>query len=93
MKIGKVENIVIDILETKPETRDNDNLLILEFIKRVDQNEKSSFENVMKQTNISFESITRARRSVQHKNPGLRNKVIDDIRTEREAEYLNYYKN
>lgn len=92
MKIRKVENIVIDILETKPETRNNDNLLILEFIKRVDQNEKTSFENVMKQTNISFESITRARRSVQHKNPRLKNKDIENVRTEKEAEYFNYYK-
>jgi len=93
MKIRKVENIVIDILETKPETRSNDNLLILEFIKKVDQNEKTSFENVMKQTNISFESITRARRSIQHKNPRLKNRNADEFRKEKEAEYINYFRN
>lgn len=92
MKIKKVENLVKDILEDKPETRNSDNLLILEFVKRTDKNEKTSFESVMKQTNISFESITRARRSIQHKNPRLKNRDTEEARTSKEAEYINYYK-
>lgn len=93
MKISKVENIVKNILEDKPETRNSDNLLILEFVKRTEQNEKTSFEFVMKQTNISFESITRARRNIQHKNPSLKDRDTEEIRTSKEAEYINYYKN
>lgn len=80
MSIRKVEKIVNSILEEKPETRTNDNILILEYMKRTEKIEKESFE-----------SITRARRNIQRNKPYLKNNVIDDYRKEKEAEYLKYY--
>lgn len=91
MKNKEVEKIVDSILENKPETRANDNLLILEYIKKTEDIEKESFERVMQSTKISFESITRARRNIQKNKPYLKNNVVDDFRKEKEAEYLKYY--
>lgn len=91
MSIRKVEKIVNSILEEKPETRTNDNILILEYMKRTEKIEKESFERVMQNTKISFESITRARRNIQRNKPYLKNNVVDDFRKEKEAEYLKYY--
>ena len=48
MKNKEVKKIVDSILENKPETRANDNLLILEYIKKTEDIEKESFERVMK---------------------------------------------
>lgn len=91
MSIRKVEKIVNSILEEKPETRKNDNILILEYMKRTEKIEKESFERVMQNTKISFESITRARRNIQRSKPYLKNNEVDDFRKEKEAEYLKYY--
>ena len=91
MKNKEVEKIVDSILENKPETRVNDNLLILEYIKKTEDIEKESFERVMKQTKVSFESITRARRNIQRMKPYLKNSVVSEFRREKEAEYLKYY--
>lgn len=91
MKIRKVEKIVNYILENKPETRTNDNILILEYIKQTECIEKESFERVMQQTKTSFESITRARRNIQRNKPYLKNNVVDDFRKAKEAEYFKYY--
>ena len=91
MKIRKVEKIVNSILEEKPETRLNDNILILEYIKRTEKVEKESFERVMQNTSISFESITRARRNIQKNKPYLKNKIINNFRQEKEKEYKEYY--
>lgn len=91
MKIKKVEKIVRFILENKPETRKNDNLLILEYIKQTENIELESFERVMKQTKTSFESITRARRNIQRNKPYLKDSVVSDFRKEKEAEYKKYY--
>lgn len=93
MKIKSVENIVKNILENIPATRGNDNLLILEFVKNTDRNEKQTFERVMQQTNVSFESITRARRNIQNKYPKLKNADAEHTRLEQEAEYYEHYKN
>ena len=91
MKNKEVEKIVKSILENKPETRSNDNLLILEYIKKTEDIEKESFERVMQQTKVSFESITRARRNIQRMKPYLKNTVVSEFRKEKEAEYLKYY--
>ena len=91
MSIRKVEKIVNSILEEKPETRTNDNILILEYMKRTEKIEKESFERVMQNTEISFESITRARRNIQRMKPYLKNSVVSEFRREKEAEYSKYY--
>ena len=91
MKNKEVEKIVKSILENNPETRVNDNLLILEYIKKTENIEKESFERVMKQTKVSFESITRARRNIQRMKPYLKNSVVSEFRREKEAEYSKYY--
>ena len=88
MKNKEVEKIVDSILENKPETRANDNLLILEYIKKTEDIEKESFERVMKQTKVSFESITRARRNIQRMKPYLKNSVVSEFRREKEEEYF-----
>lgn len=91
MSIRKVEKIVNSILEEKPETRTNDNILILEYMKRTEKIEKESFERVMQNTKISFESITRARRNIQRMKPYLKNSVVSELRREKEEEYSKYY--
>lgn len=91
MKNKEVEKIVKFILENKPETRSNDNLLILEYIKKTEDIEKESFERVMQQTKVSFESITRARRNIQRMKPYLKNSVVSKFRREKEEEYSKYY--
>lgn len=91
MSIRKVEKIVNSILEEKPETRTNDNILILEYMKKTEKIEKESFERVMQNTKISFESITRARRNIQRMKPYLKNSVVSELRREKEEEYSKYY--
>ena len=78
-------------MEEKPETRTNDNILILEYMKKTEKIEKESFERVMQNTKISFESITRARRNIQRMKPYLKNSVVSELRREKEEEYSKYY--
>ena len=88
---------VKQILIENPATRDDDMLLYASFLaKFMIVSPYETFYEVMstaKQRRIpSYESITRARRKVQEKEPLLQGKKRK-ARMEAEAEYREYYRN
>lgn len=92
MKIRDLENVVSEVLERDPSTRNDNFFLINEVYKSlgVDTNNNMAFllRNHLFYKLPSFESITRARRKVLEKRPYL--KGNEDIRKEMELEYREY---
>lgn len=84
-----VKNALCDI----PETRENDNLLILEVLamKGVDIN-KPFAEVMQDRLPVSFECVTRARRKVQEKNPELRDEKTVRFRMKKQEEFRKFAK-
>ena len=98
MKVNEVEKLVKYVMVNKPETRNDDFLLIYEVARLIYPNVKYySFENVMKEHKMFcvpvFESVTRVRRKLQVEYEELRsNKQIERARKEKESEYVEYSK-
>ena len=98
MKVNEVEKMVKYVMINKPETRNDDFLLIYEVAKLIYPNVKYySFEKVMKEHKMFgvpvFESVTRARRKLQAEYEELRSsKQIERARKEKESEYVEYSK-
>lgn len=92
MRIRDLENVVSEVLEKYPSTRNDNFFLINEVYKSlgVDTNNNMAFllRNHLFYKLPSFESITRARRKVLEKKPYL--KGNEDIRKEMEIEYREY---
>lgn len=92
-ELDTLENIVTRLLVEKPVTRKNDRVLIGWVYKKLGVDIKAPFQNVLLMNHIpSFESITRARRKAQEKNPELVDKVMKDIRKNEELEFIKYNK-
>jgi hypothetical protein len=78
MRLSTTAKIVLEVLTDLPETRDNDYLLWLHTIKRVDPacNTDMSFNHFIvfaKEMGIpQFETVSRARRKVQEQHPELK---------------------
>ena len=94
-KILKVEERVRKILVHNPQTRNDDNLLIYEYLSTYHDINNVSIKELLlnsKQLGIpSFETITRARRKVQECSPYLKaTEKIDKIRMNREKEFVDY---
>lgn len=89
----KMETIVKALLEEYPQTRGNDNALIAGVFWLIDPELMNRpFKEVLKIKGLpSFESITRARRKVQEKNPILNDEKARKIRQKEEKEYREYY--
>lgn len=89
----KLETIVKAIMEDYPTTRGNDNALIAGVFWLIDADLMNKpFKEVLKMKGLpSFESITRARRKVQEKNPILVNEKARKARQKEEKEYREYY--
>lgn len=86
---------VKEIMELRPETRDDDFKLYAIFVyKTVGLAAKERFYDVMYKHNEynlpSYESVTRARRKVQENEPRLRG-TKRAARLEMEEEYREYY--
>ena len=104
-RLCEITKLVKTILEEKPETRDNDNLLWLESVRTVVRDFKYgnkmtelTFAYVLKNIHSlglpSFESCSRARRKLQEKYPELRGtEYAKRKRTEREKVYREYARN
>jgi hypothetical protein len=98
MKVNEVEKLVKYVMVNKPETRNDDFLLIYEVARLIYPNIKYySFENVMKGHKTFcvpiFESITRSRRKLQAEYEELRStKQVERARKEKESEYVEYSK-
>ena len=93
-KILKVEERVRKILVHNPRTRNDDNLLIYEYLSTYhDINNVSDKELLLnsKQLGIpSFETITRARRKVQEKHPELKDEETAHYRKLEEEKYKEF---
>ena len=98
-RIHKLEEYVRPVLETKPATRDDDFMLILEvyrkFLGYSDYVSEMSFEEMLS-NHIAldlppFESITRCRRKLQVMYPELQSSEdVALIRTNETATYIEY---
>ena len=89
----KVEDLVKEILENIPETRDDDYYLIYEVEKRLEPEllNRTYREYLLSTKTISFKTIERARRKVQSKYPELQaSKKVQEARLEYENAYTEY---
>lgn len=92
-RITKLQPLVKEALETNPDTRANDNLLILEVFKHFvneDMSLKTILEHHIELGLPSFASIVRIRRKLQVKYPELVNETAKQIRAEEEREFRAY---
>ena len=98
MKIKRVEELVKEILEEYPTTRNDDFILIsYVYFKLCPEIADIPFAIIMLEHQEfglpSFKSITRARRKIQAEYNDLKpKKEIQDIRKLEEQEYINYSK-
>lgn len=93
-KVNVIETRVKEILEFYPETRDNDNLLYVQYIKEYHYVDftKETFVNYEQYGLPSFKSVERARRDIQNKqNLYKASKKIEDSRKEAEKTYIQNY--
>ena len=94
-KINVIEIRVREILETYPETRSNDNLLYVKYIKEyhyIDFNE-DTFINYEEYGLPSYKSIERARRKIQNEKFVCRaSETVENERREAEKQYQDYYR-
>lgn len=98
-KLYKVEDLVKEVLEKRPETRADDFILVLEVYGMVmasidDPLYPISFYDVMKYHKRygfpSFHTITRCRRKLQALYPELKNKEVEIARINETKEYIEY---
>lgn len=92
-KLNTTHNTVLRILETKPETRSDDWLLILEVWKEYINTEMSveTLFNYHVALGVpSFETIRRCRQKIQANNPHLVDEKAKTIRREEEKEFRQY---
>ncbi len=94
-KILKTEEKVRQILVHNPETRNDDNLLIYEFLREYFDIDNLSIKELLlngRQLGIpSFETITRVRRKIQECSPYLKStEKIDKIRYKQEKKFTDY---
>jgi hypothetical protein len=94
-KLREAERIVTELLNEFPITRDDDRLLVWLFwrkqFERIDNYTLAMFRSAFLGGMLSPpETITRARRKVQEKNPDLRG-ISYDNRTDLQSIYSHYY--
>ena len=96
MKIKKTEEIVKDVLNRFPETREDDFVLIYAVYREINYNVATvdRFSEIMlnhaKYKFPSFRSITRSRRKIFEKHPELNPKWVAKMRKELEEDYKEY---
>ena len=93
-KVNVIETRVKEILEFYPETRDNDNLLYVTYIKEYHYVDftKETFINYEQYGLPSFKSVERARREIQNKqNMYKASEKIEENRKEAEKTYKENY--
>lgn len=98
-----LKGIVRDILMAIPETRDSDEVLYMEVLKRKGHEiNKETFTNYKKYDLPTFPSISRARRKVQEIERNSKNiedwvlqssKTVEKHRRKLEEEYRKFYRN
>lgn len=94
--IYKVHDIVQDILEDVPKTRDDNDALYLEYIMRTNPSASKTdiyefFTHRAKYGLAKIETVSRCRRKIQKNNPMLRaSKKAEDARYEHWKEVREY---
>lgn len=96
MRLSKVKKTVEKVLRKYPQTRNSDFLLIAYTYKELGYvNENTLFFKAMddseKNKYISFESITRAKRSLKYEYPELFNEEVEKKRMEKQKEYIEEF--
>ena len=74
-RIREVENKVLELLKTKPETRDDDNLLLVNYLEMIEDFEPMNFVAtgiIENKIATRFKSVERCRRKLQADKPELR---------------------
>lgn len=96
-KLSTIAKIVFEILTDLPETRNNDYVLWLEAIKRMEPafNTDMSVENFLRFVNEfdipPFGSVSRARRKVQEQHPELRGtEKVQAMRSDLEFDFEEF---
>lgn len=92
-RLYDVQKEVEAILESNPETRDSDDILYFKFITGINPmlTTHDVFINRERYGLPPYESVRRTRQKLQEKRPDLRGtKRIQQLRKEREAEFLEY---
>ena len=94
MQLQKIEDYVLQALEQKPQTRQDDFLLYGSVLKRMNIDIKLSlaelFSNSKKYGLPAMESVTRARRKLQEQRPELCDTNTVLFRQEKINDYINY---
>lgn len=92
---NEIKNAVARVLLEEKLARTDDCYLILEVVKHLEPElAGETFAKVMTQAKykgISFESITRARRSFMNKHPELKDLEIEQARRKEEENYILEY--
>lgn len=76
-KLKHIELKVHEILLENPDARDDDNLLVSEYLKSLGYGDFTEIANEILNKKIAtmFKTVERTRRKVQEKNPDLRGEV------------------
>lgn len=93
-RLNTLKNEITTLLENNPELRESDEKLYAEYLKRhgISFITVNKFLTHFNDYNVSdFESVTRARRKAMELDPKLKpRKVIDDLRDERQEEFVEF---
>ena len=89
------EQMVLELLESKPITREDDFVLYGFVLKRngIDLKETSLHEflsTAKKSKYPSFSAVARARRKIQEQRPELKDKATAEARRDEQYEYIKY---
>ena len=94
MEIKQIQNVVKKDIIVDEISRNNDNHLICETMRRMGFNIERSFKDVMNDNlTPSFESITRARRKLQQEHPNLKDNYVAQLRVQQEEIYREFSRN
>ena len=97
-KLNTTTMIVRNILEAEPSTRNSDNLLFIEVVKKINVDLihrplAEVMQNISAFNIPSIETVGRCRRKIQSEHPELRaKKSVQDCRAEREEEFREWSK-
>lgn len=87
----KIKPLVYRILKEDSYARENDNYLIVKVAQELEPTLAGSRFIDLMFSDLSMESITRARRKFLQENPDLKPKKITEIRENEEQEYFLEY--
>lgn len=97
MKLTETKKIVKKLLNERPETRDSDNILILEVLNYIEPGiEFKPFNQVIAQCSEqgkfpTFETIRRTRQKIQSENPNLRaSSDVEGMRLIQEHKFFEF---